>query len=175
MLTSIQTRFPSTGQPSRFRQGMTYLGLAALLAMSAVTAQTAFAANAFGDTSGIDNSGTFKSEMAACKSGKTAETQKICMTEARNAEAARRAGKLVVGGDYAANALKRCDVFKDNIDRDACRARLTDPTKIDGSVAGGGILREAEITVPADSSMPMMQKPMPMMQESMPMMQEPKK
>ncbi len=135
--------------PVRFKrlgQGVAYFGLAILLVLTAATAQIAFAQVASG-TTGIDATGDPKSELTACKSGKTQQDRTTCMTEVRNANAAKRAGQLKdSNGQFAANALKRCDVFKGE-DQAACRARITGQGKIEGSVAGGGVLREVETVV----------------------------
>lgn len=48
---------------------------------------------------------------------------------------------------FEKNALKRCDVFKTDIERNACAARVRAPVA-SGSVAGGGVMREHVITVP---------------------------
>ena len=133
---------------NRLGKGVTYFGLAVLLAMTAATAQIASAQIASG-TTGIDATGDAKSEMAACNSGKTQQDRATCITEVKNASAAKRAGKLENGdGQFAANALKRCEVFKGD-DQIACQERIAGSGKAQGSVAGGGVLREAEITVPA--------------------------
>lgn len=137
----------------RLGKGVTYFGLTALLAMTAVTAQIAFAQVASG-TTGIDATGDPKSELAACTSGKTQQDRATCMTEVRNANAAKRAGKLGnSNGQFAANALKRCDVFKGE-DQAACRARIVGQGKIEGSVAGGGVLREVETVVTTSETGP---------------------
>jgi len=147
MFTSIQSHLSRPLSPSRFNRmgkGVTYFGLAALLAMTAATAQVAAL-----DTTGLDASGNPKSEMAACKSGKTQQDRAACVKEVRNANAEKRAGKLGKGADFTANAMKRCDVFKDSEDQAACRGRVESQARLDGSVAAGGVLRESEIVVPA--------------------------
>jgi hypothetical protein len=144
MPTSIESRFLRPAQLNLVAKGMTYVGLAALLAMTAATAQIATP-----DTTGLDSTGNAKSEMAACKSGKTKQDRAACMREVQNANAEKRAGKLGSGADYTANAMKRCDVFKESEDKAACRARIESQAKLDGSVADGGVLREGEIVVPA--------------------------
>lgn len=48
---------------------------------------------------------------------------------------------------FEQNAFKRCEVFKTDIERNACAARVRAPVA-SGSVAGGGVLREHVITVP---------------------------
>lgn len=148
MLTSIQSRFLRSARLSRLGKGAAYFGLAALLAMTAATAQMASAQVASG-TTGIDASGNAKSEMAACASGKAQEDKATCMKEVRNANAEKRAGKLGNSGDFAANALMRCEVFKSADDQSACKARVMNDANAQGSVAGGGVLREAETVIPA--------------------------
>lgn len=144
MFTSIKSRFIRPLRLNRLGKGATYFGLTALLAMTAATAQIATP-----DTSGLDSTGNAKSEMAACKSGKTQQDRTACMKEVRNANAEKRAGKLGKDADYTANAMKRCEVFKESEDQAACRARVESQAKLDGSVAAGGVLRQGEITVPA--------------------------
>jgi hypothetical protein len=144
MLTSIPSRFLRPARLNLVAKGMTYAGLAALLTMAAATAQIAAP-----DTTGLDKSGNPKSELAACKSGKTKQDRAACLREVQNANAEKRAGKLGSGADYTANAMKRCDVFKESEDKAACRARIESQAKLDGSVGDGGVLREGEIVVPA--------------------------
>ena len=142
------------GRLNRLGKSVAYFGLAALLAMTAATAQIASAQIATG-TTGIDATGNEKSEMAACKSGKTQQDRTTCMTEARNANAAKRAGKVDNVGQFAANALKRCDVFKNEDDQNACKARIASDANAEGSVAGGGVIRKAEtVIVPAAPAAP---------------------
>lgn len=144
MFTSIQSRSLTPSRFNRMGKGATYFGLAALLAMTAATAQVAAL-----DTTGLDASGNAKSEMAACKSGNTQQDRAACMKEVRNANAEKRAGKLGNGSDFMANAMKRCEIFKESEDQASCRARVNSQARLDGSVAAGGVLRQGEITVPA--------------------------
>ena len=145
MLKSIQSRFCHFVPPARARNGMACFRLAALLAMSGSIA----AAQIANGTTGIDDTGNAKSEMAACTSGKSQQARATCMTEVRNANAAKRAGKLGTNSDYAANALKRCEVFKTSSDQAACKARVMNEKNGTGSVASGGILFEAVVPVAA--------------------------
>lgn len=148
--------------------GAALLVLGAALMSPGASAQTDIAA-------GLDTSGNFKSEMAACAKRATPQARKICIGEARTAETARRMGKLENhGGQFQANALKRCDVFKADDDRAACQARVQ-RGDLEGSVLDGGVLRESEVTVviPGDTTnmetMPMPSMPMPTTPEPMPM------
>ena len=52
--------------------------------------------------------------------------------------------------DYERNALARCEVFKTPEGRDACAERLRQAPQ--GSVQGGGVLREYSYEVPANGS-----------------------
>ena len=152
MRIAFSSRLFGSLQPDRLARSLNSVGAAVLLAISAAAAPLAFAQSGT-DSMSIDATGDAKSEMAACQSGKTPQTRAICITEVRNAQAAKRAGKLQNYGDFAANALKRCDVFKTAEDQAACRARVGEQATLEGSVASGGILREAEVTVPAEGSM----------------------
>lgn len=52
--------------------------------------------------------------------------------------------------DYERNALARCDAFKAREDHRACVERMQQPAQ--GSVMGGGVLREYSYEVPANGS-----------------------
>lgn len=143
MLKSIPSRFFHFSHPARASKGLAQIGLTALLALSGSMASAQIADG----TTGIDASGNAKSEMAACNSGKSPQARATCMTEVRNANAAKRAGKLGTDSDYAANAVKRCEVFKNPSDQEACKARLMNSKNAAGSIASGGVLFEAEVPV----------------------------
>lgn len=68
---------------------------------------------------------------------------------AANSEA--RRGRLDNGqgaNQYERNAFARCQVFKTDIDRQACADRVKQGAT-SGSVEGGGVIRESVIQVPA--------------------------
>ena len=127
-------------------KGLAGFGLATLFAITA-TAQIA------SGTTGIDATGNAQSEMAACNNGMTQQARETCLTEVRNANAENRAGKLNNdGGQYQANALARCDALMGE-DKIACQARIAGYGNNQGSVAGGGVIREVEtVVVPADAT-----------------------
>ena len=91
--------------------------------------------------------------MAACNSGRTQQDRTTCMTEVKNANAAKRAGLIDnAGGQFEANALLRCNVLKGE-DKLACEARVVGYGNPQGSVAGGGVITEVEtVVVPKDST-----------------------
>lgn len=127
----------------RSLKSMLSFGAAALLAMGAATAQVA-SDKAFPGAEMIDSSGSYQSEINACMSGNTQQDRATCLREARNAEAEKRRGRLE---DYAANAAARCEYHTIADDRAACRARVSGAGEVEGSVAGGGLLRESETVI----------------------------
>lgn len=128
------------------RKSLLSFGVAALLAVTAATAQVATG------TTGIDASGSYQQEVQACMTGKTQQDQATCLREARNAQADKKRGALDnAGARFEANAGARCDVLTGE-DKAACQARVMGYGKTTGSVAGGGLLREVEtVVVPAGS------------------------
>jgi hypothetical protein len=129
-----------------------YYVLASAFAIAAATTDIASAQIASG-TTGIDSSGNAKSEMAACNSGATQQARETCMNEARNANAEKRAGKLGgTNGQATTNAVQRCSVFQGE-EKVACEARVVGVGDNQGSVAGGGVIRQVEtVVVPADAT-----------------------
>lgn len=125
-------------------------GLQALIASSLFAATAATAQVAHGDTSALDGSGNYREEVQACHEGRTAEDQSTCLKEARHAAADKRRGVLTNQGDFQANALARCDAHRVAIDKQACRERVVGEAGLSGSVAGGGLLRELEVTLPQE-------------------------
>ena len=124
----------------RFTKSLLAFSLIALFAITA-TAQIA------SGTTGIDATGNAASEMAACNNGKTQQSRETCMTEVRNANAAKRAGKVDnAGGQFKANALMRCNVLQGE-DKIACEARVIGYGNPQGSVAGGGVITQVETAV----------------------------
>lgn len=128
----------------RSRTGLLPFAAAALLAMTAATAQVA--GSPAGNT-GIDASGDYRTEMQACLNGRTQQDRETCMREARNARADKQRGQLAHGGNgLQANAMQRCEPFKGE-ERAACEARVMGYGNATGSVAEGGVLREVETVV----------------------------
>lgn len=147
--------FSSSSRFARFYRlgkGVSCFGFVSVLALTAATAQISLAQIASG-TTGIDATGNASSEMAACNSGQTQQDRETCMTEVRNANAEKRAGKLDnAGGQFGANAVQRCDVLTGE-QKIACEARVLGIGNAQGSVAGGGVIREVEtVVVPSDGS-----------------------
>ena len=129
-------------------KGIAGFTFAAVLAMTAATAQVAVG------TTGIDATGSARSEAAACNDGRTQQDRQTCLREVRNANAEKRAGKLDnAGSQFDANAVLRCNVFSGQ-DKIACEARIAGRGNTKGSVAGGGVIREVETVVaPSDGTL----------------------
>ena len=136
----MNTTNPNSYRLSQLVKSLCGFSFTALLAVTA-TAQIA------SGTTGIDATGNAASEMAACNNGTTQQSRQTCMTEVRNANAAKRAGKVDnAGGQFEANALQRCNVLKGE-DKIACAARVNGYGNAQGSVAGGGVVTEIETVV----------------------------
>jgi hypothetical protein len=129
------------------RKSLVSYGVAALLAMTAATAQVATG------TTGIDASGSYQQEVNACLTGRTQQDQATCLREARNAQADKQRGVLDnAGTQFQANATARCDALAGE-DKAACQARMMGYGDTSGSIAGGGVLREVEtVVLPAGAS-----------------------
>ncbi len=125
------------------RKAFVSFGLVCVLAMGAATAQI----SAPNDT-GIDNSGNYERERAACMNGATQQAQDTCLKEAANAAAEKRKGDLGATRkpELASNALQRCEALGGE-DHAACTARVLGYGNASGSVAGGGVIREVETVV----------------------------
>lgn len=88
----------------------------------------------------------YRDEMAICNSGRSSQDVATCRREARNALAEYKRGRLDNSGNLSANARQRCDAL-DGDDKRDCLARTRGEGLQEGSVAGGGILRETITTV----------------------------
>ena len=123
---------------------------AVAFAFTAFLAMTATAQIASG-TTGIDATGNAASELAACNNGTTQQSRETCIIEVRNANAAKRAGKVDnAGGQFSTNALQRCNVLQGE-DKIACEARVSGYGNPQGSVAGGGVITQVETVVVPNS------------------------
>jgi len=94
---------------------------------------------------------TYPSERAVC--GHNQQDKAACLREAGAAQDAARRGALTdpPPDQLVRNALARCD-RQPEADRRACqdRVRGSGQSSIDGSVMGGGLLRETVTPIPAD-------------------------
>ena len=96
-----------------------------------------------------DAQARYRQDMAACNDGRSNQDVAACRLEARNALAEAKRGRLndSPSAQYQQNALRRCDVHQGD-DRSACEARIRGEGHAEGSVEGGGILREIVTVMP---------------------------
>ena len=86
----------------------------------------------------------YMQEVADCKSDDFAGDVAACVKEARNSFAEFKRGRMneaVQPSEFEKNALLRCEVHQGD-DKTACIARIRGEGRTEGSVSGGGILRE---------------------------------
>ena len=125
------------------------LALAALCACLALPSFAAGAPAKAPSGAAAQAQAQYKRDLAVCDSNRATEDRATCRTEAQRAYAEARAGRFSGSQDqYSQNARARCEALK-GIDRTACEERMSGEGTVQGSVAGGGILREKTITVPA--------------------------
>ncbi|WP_261217906.1 hypothetical protein ACEN9J_14640 [Variovorax sp. Varisp41] len=144
--------------------------IAALVALGALaSAGTASAQSRRGDA-------TYERELAVC--GHNQQDRAACIREAGAARQEAARGGLTSAPDYRRNALQRCALQPPG-DRADCEARVlggegNTRAAVDGSVMGGGVIRESVTTVvmPAPAPYPVA-PPAPMMRAPEPVMVPP--
>lgn len=117
-------------------------------------------------TTTLDPQAQYKLDVDRCNKGETNQDRATCIREAGAAldEAKRNRLTNGQGTSYEKNATDRCNALPED-QRQACLLQMSGQnTTVEGSVGGGGILRETTITIPApaqpDSSMPQPTSPM---------------
>jgi hypothetical protein len=94
----------------------------------------------------------YKKDVARCNSGQTNQAKSVCLREAGAAQVERRRNGLTEPGasTQAENAMQRCNALPAD-QRQSCMYLMSGQgqTQVQGSVAGGGVLRETVIQVPA--------------------------
>ena len=90
----------------------------------------------------------YQQERARCLSGQSHQDRATCLKEAGAAYDEARRGRLESNGrvDYTQNATQRCNA-QPEADREACMQRILGAGSAQGSVEGGGIIRQTETTV----------------------------
>lgn len=112
-----------------------------------------------------ESPGTYQQELAVC--GHNQQDRAACIREAGAARQEAARGGLTSAPDYRANALARCGL-QQPADRADCEARVMGSSgnttaSVDGSVMGGGVIRESVTTVVMPAPGPAMApEPMPM-------------
>lgn len=113
----------------------------AVLALALACTPSAWSAGAKGES---DATRRYKQERAHCMSGQSHQDRATCLREAGAALQEARRNRLETGGSAAfeANATARCNA-QPATDRAACVQRITGAGSTQGSVEGGGLIREA--------------------------------
>jgi hypothetical protein len=89
----------------------------------------------------------YNQERARCMRGESGQDRATCLKEAGAALDEARRGRLAKpGADLAGNATQRCEA-QPVADREACVQRVLGAGKTEGSVQGGGLIRETETKV----------------------------
>ena len=98
----------------------------------------------------------YQHERANCMAGKTAESQKTCLTEAAAALQASRKHNLTspTPDQVAANERKRCDAQSGDDKKDCLKRAAGVDTTVSGSVAGGGEIKETVTVIPGKPGTP---------------------
>ena len=114
----------------------------------ALTLTLAPAAWAAGNKGVSEAQQRYQQERAHCLSGQSQEDRATCLKEAGAAYQEARGGRLdnSQGNNFTQNATQRCNAQPPG-DREACVQRILGAGSAQGSVNGGGILREAETPV----------------------------
>jgi hypothetical protein len=91
----------------------------------------------------------YREDVARCKSGASGQDRAACMREAGASLVERRRNGLSTPADAQRNATARCDALPAD-QRQACMTQMSGQgnTTVQGSVSGGGVLRETVIQVP---------------------------
>ena len=124
--------------------------LAALVAAAGWMGATGTSAAGPRGVAAMDSS-IYQDEVAVCSH--IQQDRAACIREAGAARQEARRGGLTSAPDYTQNALARCQL-QPPTERMACeqRVRGTGMTSIDGSVLGGGLIRETVTPIPPASA-----------------------
>jgi hypothetical protein len=112
--------------------------------------------------------GIYQQELSVC--GHNQQDRAACIREAGAARQEAARGGLTGAPDYRANALARCGLQQSPGDRRDCEARVlggagNTSASVEGSVMGGGVIRESVTTVvmPAPMTTPAERAPAPIL------------
>ncbi len=125
--------------------------------LSAVLCSLFILAPAVGAQAAVDRSAVearYRSDRQACltEEAEEASARHACLREAGAARQEALRGELGGGSgpaDWRRNALARCSVHHDALERSACERMALGGGESEGSVAEGAVIRE--ITVPVES------------------------
>jgi len=122
------------------------------LALTVALAPAFAPAFAAGDRAAVDTQ--YQADRQACMALGEPEARKDCLRDAGAARQEALRGTPDPGVDAAQlerNAIARCDVHKDKIDRALCVQMALGDGKVSGSVEGGGVIRQIEVEIDTDT------------------------
>ena len=124
----------------------TLSAFAGLGTVSAVNA--ADASGAAGSTASSIQS-QYQLDVQRCNAGQTNQSKSVCLQEAGAArdEAMRKRLDNNQSANYGVNSTERCTKLPQP-QREDCLRQMQSPTKVEGSIQSGGVLRETVIQVP---------------------------
>ena len=124
--------------------------VAQALSLTAALACTGFA-GAQTDKAAAPSAAQAQREREACLSGKSGQDQAACLKEVGAArEEAKRGGLDSGQGQLASNRSERCKALT-GADQADCYARMKGEGTVEGSVKGGGLIREKRTVIPAEA------------------------
>lgn len=106
---------------------------------------------AAGERAGID--AQYRTDRQACMARTDAEERRDCLRDLGAVRQEALRGTRNPGVDAAQlerNAIARCEVHKDKIDRALCVQMARGDGKSSGSVEGGGVIRQIEVEIDTD-------------------------
>ena len=121
--------------------------LAATLGLWLLLASLTHAAPAM-DRASID--AQYQRDRSACAGKQDPSSREACLREAGAVRQDALRGKIgdnTTPGDWRRNALARCQAHQDAFDRSQCERRMMGEGQAQGSVEGGGLLREITTTI----------------------------
>lgn len=127
------------------------------IALAIVAAPVTQASAAGADRAVVDE--RYQADRQACMQRADPESQKACLREAGAARQEALRGTLGNGASadeaqWQRNALSRCEVHSNAVDRSACERMVMGQGESKGSVEGGGMVRQIITVLPPDSAMP---------------------
>jgi hypothetical protein len=129
---------------------MSPLSTPALRLVFAVAAACVAAGVPAAQGGGSEAQARYQQDRAACNSGQTGQDRATCLKEAGAAQAEARRGNLDEERnrrELSRNRMDRCNALTGD-ERSDCVARMRGEGTVEGSVSGGGILREKVTIVP---------------------------
>lgn len=92
----------------------------------------------------------YQRERSACAGRQDPSSREACLREAgavRQDALRGKVGDSTTPSDWSRNALVRCEAHQGALDRSLCERQMRGEGRVQGSVEGGGVLREITTTI----------------------------